>query len=228
MNTHTLRRWLQAEFVNGRTTFDWCFLASGILIQIIAYWWMPQSLLSFVSALAGICSVILCSQRKISSFFFGFVQVITYTILALQEHLYAEVAQNAFYFLTMIYGIFAWRRHYELTEDNSAELHTRRLSAVAWIVAVVLILLLSSLTGFLLKRYTNDSQPYLDAFTTIPAILAQMLMIFGYREQWFFWLLIDIGLTVIWIRAGNWCLTMQHVFWCVNCIYGFLYWSKRN
>lgn len=224
----TVRHWLRAEFLNGRTAFDWCFFGTGILLQIIIYCWVPQSALAFVSALSGICSVILCSQKKISSFFFGFLQVTTYTILALQENLYAEVAQNVFYFLTMIYGVFVWWKHYAITADDSSELQTRRLSAWAWMMILIVVIALSFLTGWLLRTYTDDSQPYLDAFTTVPAVLAQILMILGYREQWFFWLLIDIGLTVIWMRAGNWCLTVQHIFWCINCIYGFLIWSKNK
>lgn len=229
MKTMVETRWkyrLRAEFIHGRTTFDWCFLVSGIVVQIVAYLWVPQSFLAFVSSLAGICSVILCSQRKISTFFFGFVQVLTYLWLALQQRLYAEVAQNVFYFLTMVYGLFAWARHYTIDGTGSSVLQTRRLSAGIWVGGSVLIVLASLWAGWLLARYTDDTQPYLDAFTTVPAVFAQILMITGYREQWFFWLLVDIGLTLLWIRAGNWCLVMQHVFWCVNCVYGYLVWSK--
>lgn len=222
-------RWkylLKAEFVYGRTLFDWCFLAAGIGVQIIAYLWAPQSLLAFVSSLAGICSVILCSQRKISTFLFGFVQVTTYLWLAWQQRLYAEAAQNVFYFLTMVYGLFAWARHYAIEEGDSSVLLTKRLSVRVWIAATLSIALLTLLTGWLLDTYTDDTQPYLDAFTTVPAVFAQILMITGYREQWFFWLLVDLGLTVLWIRAGNWCLVMQHVFWCINCVYGYIVWSR--
>ena len=33
------------------------------------------------------------------------------------------------------------------------------------------------------------------AITTIPAIIAQIFMIMAYREQWYFWLIIDIAST---------------------------------
>ncbi|MCM1034462.1 MAG: nicotinamide riboside transporter PnuC [Paludibacter sp.] len=217
---------LKAEFVNGRTAFDWCFLAVGILVQIVAYVWNPQSLLAFVSALAGICSVILCSQRKISTFLFGFLQVSTYLWLAWRERLYAESVQNVFYFITMLYGVYAWKRNYAISKDDSSSLVAKRLSVRLWVLSTLLIAALSIFCGWLLATYTDDTQPYLDAFTTVPAIFAQILMITGYREQWFFWLLIDMALTVLWIRAGNWCMVMQHVFWCVNCVYGYIVWSK--
>ncbi len=222
-----IRHFLSAEILAGRTTFDWCFIVLGLLVQVVIFIIRPDSVLSFVSALAGIMSVVLCAQGKISTFFFGFIQVGTYLVLALEQFLYAEVAQNVFYFLTMIYGIFVWFRRYGINEKGSAELKPRHLKPVVWIVAVIAIIVSSVITGYLLNRYTNDTQPYLDAFTTVPAIFAQMLMIFGYREQWIVWLVIDIGLTIIWFRAADYCLTAQHLFWCANCIYGYINWSKK-
>ena len=93
-------------------------------------------------------------------------------------------------------------------------------------IIVVVVLAISALTGFLLARYTDDTQPYLDAFTTIPALVAQVLMILAYREQWFFWFFIDILYVILWARAGDYCLLAQHIFWCINCVYGFLRWTK--
>jgi nicotinamide mononucleotide transporter len=66
----------------------------------------------------------------------------------------------------------------------------------------------------------------LDSATTVPAFIAQMLMIMRYREQWIFWLIIDIGSILMWIHAGDWCMVAQFVFWTINCIYGFYKWSK--
>jgi len=89
----------------------------------------------------------------------------------------------------------------------------------------VSLVMVSLLTGWLLT-FTDDSQPYLDALTTIPALVAQVLMILAYREQWYIWFLIDLLYVVLWARAGNWCLFAQHIFWCINCVYGYLTWSQ--
>ena len=90
------------------------------------------------------------------------------------------------------------------------------------------LLLLSLLTGWLLHRFTDDPQPYLDAFTTVPAILAQILMVLAFREQWYLWLFVDILATVMWLRAGNYCMAAQYAFWCINCIYGLRQWKRLS
>jgi hypothetical protein len=74
---------------------------------------------------------------------------------------------------------------------------------------------------------TIDSQPYLDAFTTVPAFVAQILMVLVYREQWYIWLLVDVLATIMWFQAGNYCMAAQYIFWCANCVYGYVQWTRK-
>ena len=218
---------IHSELIAGRSTFDWCFLLAGLAIQVLVFCLAPSTPIVIVSGIAGIFSVVLCSQRKISSYVFGFVQVITYLIICYRQRLYGEVGINVFYFVSMVYGVFAWLRRYHVDEETgSSELKTRRLSVLCWVGTIAAVLVGSLLTGWLLAHYTDDSDPYLDAFTTIPAIAGQILMVSGYREQWFFWFCIDIGCVWLWVRAGNWSMAALYAFWCANCIYGFYQWTK--
>lgn len=206
--------------------YFWSFLLVGILVQCITYALMPDSPWSLVSGLLGICSVVLGAQGNILTFVFGFAQVGTYTYLCVQERFYAEIALNIFYFITMIYGVYVWKKR--LTKENSLQIHTRKLSYKLAPVLVISVVLLSLVVGWLLQCYTDDPQPYLDAFTTIPAIVAQILMVLAFREQWYIWILVDILALVMWFRAGNYCMAAQYLFWCANCVYGYIQWSKLN
>lgn len=218
---------LRSEFLAGRTVFDWCFLFLGIAVQVVVFTLQPDTPISLVCGITGIIAVILCAQGKISTFLFGFIQIGTYLYLSLVERLYGEVALNVFYFVSQLYAVYVWRRHYRIrTETRSAELQPRRLKA--WVMCCIMaaVLLLSSLTGLLLSRFTDDTQPWLDAFTTVPALFAQVLLMLAYREQWPLWLMVDVLSAVMWARAGNWCLFAQYVFWCANCIYGWRRWAS--
>lgn len=201
----------------------WLFLATGLLVQIVTFCLMPHSPWALVSGMLGICSVALGAQGNILTFIFGFAQVVTYTYLCVLERFYAEIAINIYYFFTMIYGVYCWRRR---LSDNTLQVQTRRLSRNIFPIMSVAILLLSVLTGWLLQRYTDNPQPYLDAFTTVPAIAAQILMVMAYREQWYLWLMVDVLALVMWLRAENYCMAAQYAFWCANCIYGYVQWTK--
>lgn len=206
----------------NRTT--WIFLILGLLVQVLTFVLMPDNPISLVSGMLGICSVVLGAQGNILTFVFGFAQVATYTYLCCVERFYAEIAINIYYFITMIYGVYCWRNR---LSNNSLQVQTRRLSIklIAW--GMLLIALFSWLTGRLLERFTDDPQPYMDAFTTVPAIAAQLLMVLAYREQWYLWLVVDVLAVVMWLRAENYCMAAQYVFWCVNCIYGYIQWTRQ-
>ena len=206
----------------NRTT--WIFLILGLLVQVLTFLLMPDNPISLVSGMLGICSVVLGAQGNILTFVFGFAQVATYTYLCCIERFYAEIAINIYYFITMIYGVYCWRNR---LSNNSLQVQTRRLSIklIAW--GMLLIALFSWLTGWLLARFTDDPQPYMDAFTTVPAIAAQLLMVLAYREQWYLWLVVDVLAVVMWLRAENYCMAAQYVFWCVNCIYGYIQWTRQ-
>ncbi len=210
--------------------FDYSFLCLGLLIQVVTYvitnHFSPGVLspLSLVSGLLGICSVCLAAQGNIFTYLFGFGQVLTYTWLCLEQRLYGEVAINAYYFLTMIYGVFVWRRRL----SNSYSVETRRMRRGVFILIALASIAVSALAGWALSRWTDDTQPYLDAYTTIPALVAQVLMILVYREHWYLWIAVDILSVALWLNAGDYCMTAQYVFWCANCVYGFIRWTQRN
>ena len=215
----------------NRKWFDYSFLAYGLLVQVVTFFITnslhPDSLtlLSLLSGCLGVCSVCLGAQGNIWTFLFGFAQVGTYTYLCVAQRFYGEIAINAYYFLTMIYGVYAWKKR---LKGQSSTVTTRHLS---WQLAVIICaatLLASWLVGWGLAAWTDDTQPYLDAFTTVPALVAQVLMILVYREHWFLWLTVDILSVILWLRAGDYCMTAQYAFWCANCLYGIRRWNNLN
>ena len=213
--------------LNSKTKlFDYAFLATGLLVQIITYCIAPSGVWSLVSGLCGIFSVVLCAQGNILYYFFGFAQVITYTYLCVLEHFYAEIAMNVFYFVTMVYGVFVWRRQLKSGTEEKNKVQTRQLRRNTFIRMSLVCVLLSALCGWLLSRYTDDPQPYLDAFTTVPALFAQILMILVYREQWHLWMVVNVLAFFMWLRAGDYCIAVQYIFWCANCIYGYYHWTR--
>ena len=223
---------MKAEFINGRTLFDWLFLALGLFLQAlaIAYGYMtgtPDNLVSIISSITGVISVVLCAQGKISFYLFAYIQMFTYTFgVAIPNHLWGEAWENLFYFITQTYGIYAWYKIYRIKEDNnSAEVKAKKLNTLGWILTTgVLIIGVTILTVVL--HQTNDPQPFLDAISTIPAFIAQILMVLGYREQWLHWLIIDIASVIMFIMVGNWVMVAMFVFWTINCIYGWYKWTK--
>lgn len=206
---------------------DISFLAIGLLIQVVTYFLMPHdSWLSLVSGCLGVCSVCMAAQRKIVTYLFGFGQVLTYTYLCWEQRFYGEVMINAYYFCTMIYGVYVWKSR--MSDGTEGVVVPRSLSLRTLCLIVSATFAGAWLTGWGLACLTDDTQPYLDAFTTVPALVAQVLMILVYREHWFIWLAVDILSVLLWLRAGDYCMAAQYFFWCANCLYGLRKWKIDN
>lgn len=232
----TVKKWLKNEFVNGQTMFDWMFLAAGIALQIVAIVYqflypggMSTSELVWTSicGLFGVITVIWYAQRKISAYIAGFIQLFTYLFaVAIPNHLWGEVGENIFYFVTMVAGVFIWLKHYENKDEGNA-VEAKTLSPLGFIATGVCFLGISYLLTAILSN-TTDPMPFYDSITTVAPFVAQILLTFGYREQWAFWVIEDIFSVIMFALLGNWIMTIQYVFWTINCIYGWYKWTEAK
>lgn len=193
-----------------------------VLLQALTAIWAKDNMVSFISGMAGIISVVLCSQKKISFYLFGFIQLFTYCYLCIGQHLWGEVIENVFYFVTMLVGIGVWIKNYN---KEKYEVVPKKLSE-DWKLTCLLVFFLGTILVWMILLMTNDTHPFLDSVSTVPAFIAQILMIAGYKDQWKYWIIVDISSIVMWAIIGNPFMVMQFSLWTVNCIYGMYKWNK--
>ncbi len=217
----------------GDGWFGILFITVGLLTQVISFIWAPDmslspadSVISLICGMFGIVGVVLYSQKKLSGYLFSFVQLFLYVYLAARQHLWGQIMQNVFYFITMIGGMYIWIKHYH-SSDTDAEVDTLQLSR-KWFYGILLgtVALIGAL--YYVLRLTNDPQPFIDSFTTVPAFVAQILLMLRYRENWIFWAILNVASIFLWARAENWCLMIQYIFWTINCAYGYHLWRTEN
>lgn len=220
-------KWIKNEFWTGYNLFEKLFMLSMLLTQIIVFCIAPDTHLGIISGIAGVISVVLCAKGKISFYFIGFVQTITYLILAWQNCFYGEVIENIFYLVTMVWGIFVWKKNMTQNEDGSTDVLAKKFSIIQWALSIIGTIVATIAMGFFLDKI-GSAQAYTDAATNVMAIFAQLLMVRRYREQWIWWIIIDLLCIKMWLVAGNWSMVAMYIAWTANCIYGWYNWSKLN
>lgn len=216
---------LTKEFMRGYSTFDKLFMVAMLLVQIIVLCIVPDSPLGIVAGISGVISVVLCAKGKISFYFIGFVQTISYLFLAWQNCFYGEVMENIFYLVTMIWGIFVWKKNSTVDDKGSAHVEALKFTPKMWVLSILGTAICTIAMGYWLTTI-GSHQAYTDAATNILAIFAQILMVKRYREQWIWWLVIDILCLKMWFVAGNWSMVAMYIAWTINCIYGWYNWNK--
>ena len=200
-------------------TFASWFVLIGIITQLLTCYIMEDSLLALCSGIAGVISVVLCSQKKLSFYFWGILQLVTILIISYQTNLPGKVIENAFYLLTMIIGLLLWGKN-----KTNDEVKTETMGFSDYIILAVFIpLLIFGVSLFIVDA--NSDQPFLDTLTTVIGIIAQIMLIFRFREQWVLWFILDVLCIALWAKDGNWCLMVQYIFWTINCVYGYFCWK---
>ena len=200
-------------------TFASWFVLIGIITQLITCYIMEDTLLALCSGIAGVISVVLCSQKKLSFYFWGILQLVTILIISYQTGLYGKVLENGFYLITMLLGFWLWDKN---KTDNEVKTETMSFSDYA-ILAIFVPLLIYGVSLFVVDA--NSEQPVLDTTTTVIGIIAQLMLIFRFREQWVLWFILDVLCIALWAKDGNWCLMVQYIFWTINCVYGYFCWK---
>jgi nicotinamide mononucleotide transporter len=222
-----IKKIFNQEFIYGYSLFDKLFMLSMLLLQIVVFIIVPDSLLGIIAGISGVISVVLCAKGKISFYFIGFVQTFTYLILSWQNCFYGEVLENIFYLVTMVWGIFVWKKHSVVDQDGSAHVEALKFTPIQWIAAIIGTVICTAFMGYILTNI-GSAQAYWDAATNVMAIFAQILMVKRYREQWIWWIIIDIICIKMWCVAGNWSMVAMYIAWTINAIYGWYNWSKLN
>lgn len=222
-----IKNWILKHFWNGYTTFEKHFLLSMIVTQVIVFIFCPDTPLNIIAGLAGVISVVMCAKGRTMFYFIGFIQTITYLVLSWQNRFYGEVLENIFYFVTMVWGIFVWKKNEVTNEDGTEDVLAKKFSTVQWIISIIGTVIATIVMGYILDKI-GSAQAYTDAATNVMAIFAQLLMVKRYREQWVWWFVIDVFCIKLWWVAGNWSMVAMYIAWTINCIYGWVNWTKES
>ena len=220
--------WLKNEFWIGYTKFEKIFLAAMIALQAIVYCFVPDSPIGIICGIAGCICVVLTAKGKISSYAFNFLQMITYMIICWDAALYLEFGEQVFYFIVCIYGVFAWNKNMKTNEDGTTQVKAKKFKLWQWFTAAAIVIFSTGLLGYFGAEVLGSTMPYLDAMTVALAVIAQLLMVWRYREQWACWILIDVISLIMFVALGNWSMVAMYVAWTINAFYGWYNWTKLN
>ena len=240
-------RLLKEELINGRSLFDWLYLAFGILLQVAS--WVASYKINgqleapvyMIAGLAGVIGTILFAQGKITAYLFGFINTLTYMFgCAWGAGFYAEFIEDWMYLITMCIGLYTWFKMYRQKSTNkSIEVKCKTLSWKGWlftgslfIIGVLIFWRVLVNMEFIFNR--PDPKPFLDSITTVPAFIGQFLMILGYAENWLYWLILDVFSIILWWPeagtgfTGSFSMMAMYFFFTLNTIYGFIKWIKSS
>lgn len=132
---------------------------------------------------------------KWQNYIFGILFTITYTYICAINGLYGWLIFSLIFYLPVqIYGIVNWFKN---KEDEQVQ-----MKSFTWknsLIICSLVILGSTLLGFLLSLIPNQNLAFLDSTSQIINICGVVLVAIRFRECWYVWLANNIIDLSIWI-----------------------------
>lgn len=223
-----LKRFIKEE-ISGWKKIEvlWLFIACTIITSLSIYW--QDTIMGIVSATTGVACVVLTGKGKLSAYIFGLVNCVLYAIISYNANLYGETMLNALYYIPMQFvGFYIWNKHMDKEKHEVKKLHMNNITRIKWLLIMIVGTILY---GFILK-YFNDAMPFVDSFTTVSSVVAMIVSVKMYSEQWWIWILVDIFSVYMWwcnftIGNDNFATLLMWVVYLGNAIIMCMKWEKE-
>ena len=242
MDDKKFNRWFSAFILIGMSVA--LVLTTGIKLRG-AESGQGLLLLAAFGSLMGVLATVCSANGKIVTFLFGLLDVAIYGAMCLMNWRdggsgLGNAVLHFVYFVPMQFvGFFQWRRR---GSNSEGQVHARRLDGRQWgwlslavIVSTVIFYLViarfdkSVAEGFLKMAVVLDVLPL------VCNIFGQALMSAAYREQWFFWIGVNVFSIWMWARTlstggGSYAVIylIKYSFYLVNSLNGLRIWHNLS
>jgi nicotinamide mononucleotide transporter len=174
------------------------------------------------AVLLGIAYLLLATREHIACWICALLSTAIYTVLFWEHSLLMESALNVYYMAMALYGW--WRWHNGGANGATLTITSWRPVRHFWVIGIVLML--SSLSGMFLSKYTDASWPFVDSFTTWGAVVTTWMVAWKVLENWIYWFVIDAISIPIYVDRGLYLTAILFGIYLVIVVIGYLSWHR--
>lgn len=205
----------------------WLLLVCSIITGLSIYW--NDSLMGIISATTGVACVVCTGKGKLSAYLFGLINCVLYAIISYEAHLYGETMLNAIYYIPMQFvGFYIWNKNMNSETHEVRKTHMKNKTRVIYLV----LMIFSTIVYGMILKQLGDAMPFVDSFTTVSSIIAMILSVKMFSEQWWVWIIVDIFSVYMWwcnFQSGsdNMATLLMWVVYLGNAIIMCVKWEKE-
>ena len=202
-------------------------------------------LLAAFGSLMGVLATVCSANGRIITFFFGLLDVAVYGAMCLMNWrdggsgLGNAVLHFAYFVPMQFVGFFQWRKR---GANASGQVKARRLTGRHWAWVAPAVVATTIVFYLIIARFDKSSAEgflrmvvVLDVLPLVCNIFGQALMSTAYREQWFFWIGVNVFSIWMWSRAlatggGSYAIIyiIKYSFYLINSLNGLRIWHNLS
>lgn len=211
----------------------WLIIAVGAIFMSTLL--MESSTLDIVTAVANVMCVLLVAKGRLSNFYWGLVGVTGMAVVAFNAKLYGTAALNVMYIAAQFWGWWTWYSSMRKTGTIGADVVVKRLSNPMMFVIFAWACFAIVIVATLFEHYSDNPFPYPDAAMLVYSLVATVMMVKHYAEQWLYWTGANAMCIYMWVLPaldgdGSLPIVVMWTVFTINALYGLYkwYWVKEN
>ena len=181
-----------------------------------------MSYLEITSFIASILAVWLTIQKNKWCWFWNALSALLYSIYFAQIQLIADAILQYFFILVSIFGFYQWHEIKKSIETKLKYLNNRNRLAIG-----LFAICLTWIMGKTLEVYTLASLPYLDSFCFALSIIATILAIKKYIDNWPIWIFTNAIYIAMYIYKAAYLTAFLYGLFFVLAFKGWMTWKKQ-
>ena len=190
-------------------SFDW-----------VSFHWVTLETLAVVFSIAYLLFAL---KENSLCWYCAFFSTAIYTWIFGDVRLYMESLLNVYYLVMAVYGWHQWRRGGENHQGLEISVWSFRQHGLA----VVAVIFISVITGYLLTQNTDARLPYLDSFTTWGAVLTTVMVARKILENWLYWIVIDTASIYLYLDRELYQTAVLFALYVILAMVGYAIWRRR-
>jgi len=184
------------------------------------------TVINFISAVCGVLCIFFCAKASISNFIFATVNTIVYAVYLVYWHIWGTAALEIFFYIPM--NFISW--HYWIKHRDEILVHktkAKKMTLMQNALCAALVIGTAVIYHAVLVILGGEV-PWLDAFTLSIGIVATVLELLRYREQYVWWIITDIVTVAMYIVHFDAVYFTKRSIYLVMAIIGLMNWTGLN
>ena len=193
------------------------FISENILATLYS-----MSFWEIVAVLLGVLYLVLAMRQHNACWYAAFLGTFIGMVIFWKVSLLMESALNFYYLIMAAYGWWSWR--------SGREAKPLPIQLWSWqkhFLAILLVAVLTLVSGYWLSKHTQAALPYLDSFTTWGAIVTTWMVTRKVLENWLYLLVVDAAAAYMYFSKELYFFTALMLVYLVMVIFGWLKWQQE-
>jgi nicotinamide mononucleotide transporter len=193
-------------------------IARQIIQQALALGWVD-----WVVAVTALIYVALAARENVWCWFWGIISCALWAYASFfYYNLWLDALLQLFYVGMGFLGIYRWK----YGDQKQADLPVSRMTWEQHLLIAVGGFIIALAFGYLFDEYTPAAATYLDAVTTVFAVITTFLLVQKKLENWLYWIAIDAAYVYLYSSRGALLFALLMAIYVVIAVFGYYSWRK--